>query len=83
MNRAPADSAFAADAASAAARKSPMSLPAVKTPGDPVSRIAPTFCSRLASSKASINRSYIALVSAFFFSGRASVTQETAPSRRT
>ncbi len=65
---------------SARATKSAMSLPAVNTPSDPANTTAPTpDPSRSASSSASRMASYIAPVSAFFFSGRASCTRRTPP----
>ena len=60
-----------------------MSLPAVKTPPLPLTTSAQTPASRSASSKVSISASYIALVIAFFFSGRANAAAITAPSRLT
>ena len=51
-------------------------------PAAPLRTSAPTSGSRSASSNASISASYIAPVSAFFFSGRSKAADTTAPSRR-
>src|SRR5579872_830981 len=65
-----------------ALRKSPMSLPAQKTPPLPTISTAPISSSLFASRRAAVNVAYIAPVSAFFFSGRARVRHRTSPSRR-
>src|SRR5271155_3765420 len=72
-NRPPGETSRLSDSA----KKSPISLPAVKTPPLPLIKIAPTPSSLLASVRPAVSASYIAPVRAFFFSGRASTSDKT------